>query len=74
MVQLGSIGPDKQSNLAHARDMIVKASKGDGGSYTKIDLIMLPVSVTNEVGQARRNTSTGDLQFSHARLCTLAQR
>jgi hypothetical protein len=42
MVQLGSIGQDKGQNIKHAREMLVKASKGTS-EYSSVDLLMLPV-------------------------------
>jgi hypothetical protein len=61
MIQLGSIGPDKETNLAHSREMILKAAKGDGQS-SKVDLIMLPVRRT--YSWARNLTPIGDLQLT----------
>lgn len=44
MIQLGQIGADKSANLAHAKDMIARAAKGEGsGAEGKPDLIVLPV-------------------------------
>lgn len=42
LVQLGQIGPDKAANLAHARDMVLKAAAGSNGQHTKPDMIVLP--------------------------------
>ena len=41
LIQLGHVGADKAKNLNHAREMIIKATKGKDGSKT--DLIVLPV-------------------------------
>lgn len=45
LIQLGGITADKTANIAHAREMILKAAKPsiDGGKPT--DLIVLPVSI-----------------------------
>src|SRR6267154_513502 len=41
LIQLGSIGSDKAANLQHAREMIMKAAKGN--SVTKPQVVVLPV-------------------------------
>jgi hypothetical protein len=41
LIQLGGVGVNKSENLKHAREMILKAAKGSGGS--KPDVIVLPV-------------------------------
>lgn len=43
LVQLGGVGANKTENLKHAREMILKAASGDGGSKPKPNLIVLPV-------------------------------
>ena len=44
MIQLGQITADKSANLAHAKDVIARAAKGEGsGVEGKPDLIVLPV-------------------------------
>lgn len=42
LVQLGGVSGDKQANLAHAREMILKAASGMGGP--KADFVVLPAS------------------------------
>ena len=46
LIQLGQIGTDKGANLRHAREMIRRATNGEGagGAHGKPDLIVLPVS------------------------------
>lgn len=41
LIQLGGVGSDKSANLRHAREMLLKAARGEGGA--KPDLIVLPV-------------------------------
>lgn len=41
LIQLGNTGKDKTRNLAHAREMVLKAAKGKDGK--KADLVVLPV-------------------------------
>jgi predicted amidohydrolase len=43
LVQLGQVGKDKTRNLAHAREMVLKAAKGAEGKG-KVDVVVLPVS------------------------------
>jgi omega-amidase len=44
LVQLGGITADKPSNLAHAREMIMKAARGEGApNGIKPSLVVLPV-------------------------------
>jgi omega-amidase len=40
LIQLGRVGPNKNENLKHAREMILKAVEGGG---SKPDVIVLPV-------------------------------
>ena len=47
LVQLGGVGADKVDNLKHAREMILKAAGGDGGTKPKPDLIVLPVGFSS---------------------------
>ncbi|KAI0362802.1 carbon-nitrogen hydrolase [Trametes cingulata] len=42
LIQLGQVGPDKDANLKHARDMIRKAASGNDGAKPKPNLIVLP--------------------------------
>ncbi|KAH9857751.1 carbon-nitrogen hydrolase [Lenzites betulinus] len=42
LIQLGEVGPDKDANLKHAREMIKKAASGSGGTKPKPDLVVLP--------------------------------
>ena len=42
LVQLGGVSGDKQANLMHAREMILKAANGTGGP--RPDFVVLPVS------------------------------
>lgn len=50
MIQLGQITADKTANLAHAKEMIARAAKGEGsGAEGKPDLIVLPVRTTASV-------------------------
>ncbi|KAI0807029.1 carbon-nitrogen hydrolase [Fomes fomentarius] len=42
LIQLGHVGPDKDANLKHAREMIKKAASGNGGTKPKPDLVVLP--------------------------------
>ena len=48
MIQLGSIGADKTRNLVHAREMVVRAAKGEKDGEEKADLVMLPVSSASD--------------------------
>lgn len=42
LIQLGGTGKNKTANLAHAREMVLKAAKGvEGGE--KAQLVVLPV-------------------------------
>lgn len=43
LIQLGGLGADKAANLAHAKDMILKAVGPVDGKKT--DLVVLPVSL-----------------------------
>jgi hypothetical protein len=43
LVQLGGIGKNKSDNLKHAREMLLKAARGDGNNGKKPNLIVLPV-------------------------------
>lgn len=43
LIQLGQIGSNKEKNLDHARNMIMKAASGNEGRHPKPDLIVLPV-------------------------------
>lgn len=47
LVQLGSIGEDKLANLAHARDLVLRAAAAPASSTDSSDepafLVMLPV-------------------------------
>ena len=43
LIQLGQVGADKSRNLAHAKEMILKAAAGDANSHIVPDLIVLPV-------------------------------
>ena len=45
LVQLGQVGKDKTRNLAHAREMVLKAAEGAEGQG-KVDVVVLPVSRT----------------------------
>ncbi|PPQ67900.1 hypothetical protein CVT26_007100 [Gymnopilus dilepis] len=49
LVQLGRIGANKQENLHHAREMILKAAKGEGSSK-KPDVIVLPECFNSPYG------------------------
>ena len=42
LVQLGQIGSDKTKNLAHAKDMVLKAANRGDGQHPKPDVIVLP--------------------------------
>lgn len=42
LVQLGGLGADTAANLAHAKDMVLKAVEPVDGKKT--DLVVLPVS------------------------------
>ncbi|KAI0713335.1 carbon-nitrogen hydrolase [Earliella scabrosa] len=42
LIQLGQVGPDKDANLKHAREMIRTAVGADGGAKPKPDLVVLP--------------------------------
>jgi omega-amidase len=45
LVQLGSIGTNKTENLKHAREMVLKAARGDERTDgKKPNLVVLPVS------------------------------
>ncbi|CAL1703825.1 unnamed protein product [Somion occarium] len=50
LIQLGHIGADKSSNLKHAREMILKAAKGDEPRAPKPDLIVLPECFNSPYG------------------------
>jgi hypothetical protein len=56
LIQLGQIGTDKGANLRHAREMIRRATNGEGagGAHGKPDLIVLPVSAP----RSRREQTT----------------
>lgn len=43
LIQLGGVSADKAHNLKHAREMILKAASGEGGSKPKPNIIVLPV-------------------------------
>jgi hypothetical protein len=43
MIQLGDITDDKLSNIAHAREMVLKAVEAEG-EFGRADMVMLPVS------------------------------
>lgn len=43
MIQLRPGNPIKSENLIHAREVILRASRGDGDESRRPDLIMLPV-------------------------------
>lgn len=43
LIQMGGIGSDKAKNIAHARDLILKASNPPTGS--KPGVVVLPVSM-----------------------------
>ena len=43
LIQLGNIGLDKDANLKHAHDLIIKAAKGDPENKPA-ELVVLPVS------------------------------
>lgn len=45
LIQLGGVTANKTDNLRHAREMILQAARGDGGSKPKPDVIVLPVSI-----------------------------
>jgi len=48
LIQLGGVTADKTKNLQHAREMILKAATGSGG--TKPDLIVLPECFNSPYG------------------------
>ncbi|KZV61869.1 carbon-nitrogen hydrolase [Peniophora sp. CONT] len=51
MIQLGQITADKTANLAHAKEMIARAAKGEGsGVEGKPDLIVLPECFNSPYG------------------------
>lgn len=41
LVQLGETSPDKKANLARAREMVLKAAKGESGNGD-VDMVVLP--------------------------------
>ena len=43
LIQLGGLGADKAANLAHTRDMVLKAVEPVDGKKT--NLVVLPVSI-----------------------------
>jgi hypothetical protein len=67
LVQLGQVTGDKQHNLQHAREMVLKAAKADGQSK-KPDLIVLPVRSQAlsrvKLYTLRRGITAGMLQFA----------
>jgi omega-amidase len=50
LVQLGGVTASKTDNLKHARDMIIKAASGEGGSKPKPSLIVLPECFNSPYG------------------------
>ncbi|PCH38779.1 carbon-nitrogen hydrolase [Wolfiporia cocos MD-104 SS10] len=50
LIQLGQVGPDKAANLQHAREMILRAARGDGGAKPKADLVVLPECFNSPYG------------------------
>ncbi|TFY50322.1 hypothetical protein EVJ58_g11098 [Rhodofomes roseus] len=50
LIQLGQVGADKAANLKHAREMIMKAASGDGGSKPKPSLVVLPECFNSPYG------------------------
>ena len=49
LVQLGNIGTNKTENLRHAREMVLKAARGDERTDgKKPNLVVLPVSEPND--------------------------
>jgi omega-amidase len=48
LIQLGGVTDDKSANLSHAREMLLKAARGEGAKdRVKPDLIVLPVGLLN---------------------------
>jgi omega-amidase len=45
LIQLGGVTANKADNLKHAREMILRAAVGDGGSKAKPNVIVLPVCI-----------------------------
>lgn len=64
LVQLGGTGSDKAANLAHAKEMVLKAAQSVGGKKT--DIIVLPVSAlsNNRIICGLTASLLGMLQFS----------
>jgi hypothetical protein len=42
-LELGGIGKNKSDNLKHAREMLLKAARGDGNNGKRPNLMVLPV-------------------------------
>jgi hypothetical protein len=66
LIQLGQVGPDKSTNLSHARESVLKAAANN----PKPDLIALPVGLDSPCLKHVLNTVTGMFQLS-IRTCTL---
>ncbi|KAA1478815.1 carbon-nitrogen hydrolase [Dentipellis sp. KUC8613] len=50
LIQLGQIGFDKAQNLKHARDMVLKAARGETSMIGKPDLVVLPECFNSPYG------------------------
>jgi hypothetical protein len=59
-IQLEPGGENKDENLKHTREMILRACNGDGDMARRPDLIMLPVSRIEAL------LRIGILQFPHS--------
>lgn len=68
LIQLGQVGPDKSTNLSHARESVLKAA----ASNPKPNLIALPVGPELPRLKHALNVVTGMFQLS-IRTCTLSR-
>jgi omega-amidase len=50
LIQLGGVTANKADNLKHAREMILKAANGEGGSKLKPNVIVLPECFNSPYG------------------------
>jgi omega-amidase len=62
LVQLGSIGFNKADNLRHARDMVLKAARGNGSE--KPNIIVLPVRYSPPPSGIFLPSLSGSIQFT----------